>query len=420
MPNYSTSETALQRYQRFIAATGAVTNTSYRSYVRESRSRTGTSGSSPRVNGKIALRANACDLTKVITKQQPAVHRNGAIVGYTQPGLIPIVEVRESVFLPLNYLATSPGLPPESLAVEAGYIFRSRVNEQKVLLAVLFAELTKSVNLIAQKVSSIATAIRLARKGKWGQAAKRLGTNSPPPPRRRKRSDNGSASSLAKGTMKTFSERWLEWHYGWLPLYNDIYGMLAAMETFAPQPWVRATASRSFSYQEIFSGSGYSATSVCKVRQRVTVAASVKVTDWSAIKMHEYGVTGPQAAVTVWELIPFSFVVDWFVPVGAYLEAKAALTGVKLENASTTYNTHSVITTTVKPVGQFVSIQTGIGVRETFRKKRVLGIPAASFPYSQLELNPFYGEQVTKKFFHAVALLGAAWTGSSSIKRQRI
>lgn len=417
MPNYSTSETAVQRYQRFIAATGAITNTSYRSYVRQSRSRTGTSGSSPRVNGKIALRANACDLTKVITKQQPAVHRKGWVVGYTQPGTIPIVEVRESVFLPLNYLVTSPGLPPESLAIEAGYSFRSRVNEQKVLLAVLFAELTKSVDMIATKVGSIAAAMRLARKGKWGQAAKRLGTNTSPPPRRRRRSDG---SDPLKGGLKTFSERWLEWHYGWLPLYNDVYGMLAAMETFAPQPWVRGTASRSFSYQEVFSGPGYTATSVCKVKQRVTVAASVKVADWNLIKMHEYGVTGPQAAITLWELIPFSFVVDWFIPVGAYLEAKASLTGIKLEKASTTYNVHSVITTTVKPAGQFVSIQAGAGVRETFRKKRVLGIPPASFPYSQIEANPFYGEQITKKFIHAVALLGAIWTGSSSNKRQRI
>lgn len=415
MPNYSTSETALQKVIRFIAETGAITSTSYVSYVRESKSRTGTSGKSPRIDGKVSLRANACDLTKVISKQQCAVHRQGALVGHKQPGKIPIVEVRESAFKPLTYVATAFPLPPLSLAVEAGYQFRSRVGEQKVLLAVLLAELTKSANLIADKVASIAAAIRLARKGKWGQAARRLGTNKAPPPRR-KRMSNG------REAVKTFSERWLEFHYGWLPLYNDVYGMLTAMETFAPQPWIRATASRTLNSVETFSGAGYVARSTVKAKQRVTVAARVKVTDWDSIKLHEYGVTGPQAAVTVWELIPFSFVVDWFVPVGSYLEAKASLSGVKLEEASTTYNVHNTIETVITPPSntQWVSIQKGVGVRETFRKKRVLGIPPAAFPWSQVELNPFYGEKITKKFVHALALLGAAWTGSPSIKRQRI
>lgn len=413
MPNYSKSSTDVQRYQRYIASTGAVTMTSYRSFTSESLSRTGISGKSTRVDGKIRLRANACDLTKVVAKQQCAVHKHGAIVGYNQPGSIPIVEVRESVFLPLTYVATDFPLPPLSLAVEAGYQFRSRVKEQKVLLAVLFAELTKSVNMIADMVASLAAAMKLARKGKWGAAARRLGTNKSPPPRR-KRLSNG------KQTLKTFSERWLEFHYGWLPLYSDVYGMLAAMETFAPQPWVRATASRTLSSMETFSGSGYKARSTVTAKQRVTIAARVKVVDWDAIKLHEYGVIGPQAFVSAWELVPFSFVVDWFIPVGAYLEAKSALSGVKLEESSTTYNVHNTVYTTIEPPAGFQSVKAGFGRRESFRKKRVLGIPPASFPWTELNLNPFYNDGVTKKFFHAVALLGATWTGSSSTKRQRI
>lgn len=40
-----------------------------------------------------------------------------------------------------------------------------------------------------------------------------------------------------------------------------------------------------------------------------------------------------------WELIPFSFVVDWFLPVGTYLSQLTALNGLTLMNGFTSYTT---------------------------------------------------------------------------------
>jgi len=49
--------------------------------------------------------------------------------------------------------------------------------------------------------------------------------------------------------------------------------------------------------------------------------------------------------IWVWERIPFSFVVDWFVPVGSWLNAVTALDGVKSLQYTTSERVKSFSTT---------------------------------------------------------------------------
>jgi len=43
----------------------------------------------------------------------------------------------------------------------------------------------------------------------------------------------------------------------------------------------------------------------------------------------------------VWEILPFSFVVDWFLPIGPYLEAASAFNGLEFVDGSQTQFTRA-------------------------------------------------------------------------------
>ncbi len=51
-------------------------------------------------------------------------------------------------------------------------------------------------------------------------------------------------------------------------------------------------------------------------------------------------------AIVVWELIPFSFVVDWFVTVGQFLENGSAWLGLTVTKPYTTYGGTRLLTKT--------------------------------------------------------------------------
>ena len=50
----------------------------------------------------------------------------------------------------------------------------------------------------------------------------------------------------------------------------------------------------------------------------------------NSLKANQLGLVNP--ASVAWELIPFSFLVDWFLPVGKFLESYTDTVGMQLDN----------------------------------------------------------------------------------------
>jgi hypothetical protein len=63
--------------------------------------------------------------------------------------------------------------------------------------------------------------------------------------------------------------------------------------------------------------------------QHRTLAAWIVVTSQSLTAAQQAGLTNP--ALVAWELVPYSFVFDWFVSVGGYLEALTATQGLEIK-----------------------------------------------------------------------------------------
>ena len=207
---------------------------------------------------------------------------------------------------------------PNSLISRAEVRALLKARDQKVNLALTFAEIGKSQAMITSRVTQLYRGYSQARKGNFKAAAKALGI----------------------GGSKRNAKTWLELQYGWLPLLSDIHGAYEEMTRQARTNGflfnVSSTVSEPVSVENDYST--YRST----ITSRLTGVHSAKVSLWYTVTFSELqalsrvGLTNPLEIA--WELTPWSFVIDWLVPVGDFLGALTATQGLTFKSGTrTTY-----------------------------------------------------------------------------------
>jgi len=120
------------------------------------------------------------------------------------------------------------------------------------------------------------------------------------------------------------SRYWLELQYGWRPLLQDVRDTaeLLAGDYAAARPQnLKVTGKHRESVQAVCGDDYFSTVKVGDVAVKsVCKYAFAAVPSDSAINaLRVTGITNP--ALLAWELLPYSFVIDWFYPVANYLKA---------------------------------------------------------------------------------------------------
>lgn len=121
---------------------------------------------------------------------------------------------------------------------------------------------------------------------------------------------------------RTLADIWLEFSYGWKPLANDLYSAQAAVHTILekPIPIVGIGHGRSKNSVSFLWENRYQHTGTSDASHRTVLEANCSSSLLAGLS--QAGLVNPVSIA--WELVPFSFVVDWFVPVGATLQAMTA------------------------------------------------------------------------------------------------
>jgi hypothetical protein len=114
--------------------------------------------------------------------------------------------------------------------------------------------------------------------------------------------------------------KWLEYRYGWMPLLSSIYSVVEQSRKRVSKPVIVRARAASAKQSTQRSGSAtfddpvFSTTTTGGYRVQYTgvfdVPSQPSVQDWTSLN----------PLSVAWELVPFSFVVDWFVGVGQCLE----------------------------------------------------------------------------------------------------
>jgi len=173
-------------------------------------------------------------------------------------------------------------------------------------LGVFAAQGATTVQQTLSTMTALASAVKALKRGHVQQAFRALG-HVPGQVERKKVNNRLNAGDV--------SGAWLAMQYGWLPTISDVFAAWKAYSALTERRVWKVTASgRVFKEYEASSNSGLFTApgwSECSVRYTYWVEESVSTG-------RSLGLTDP--ASIVWELLPWSFVVDWFIPIGTYLE----------------------------------------------------------------------------------------------------
>lgn len=223
---------------------------------------------------------------------------------------------------PLN-----PNLPvPSSDKAVAKLLQKWRASDLNI--GVTIGEGREAADMMTDRMSKITNAARELRRKNFGGALASLAGVS--------RSDRRGA--LKRMNSGHIASSFLELQYGWKPLLNDIYAG-AELVSDKAKPRTGKFRAQEKETGTISANAPFPPGDVRTVKCERRINLMVEVTN-SATMPERMGLTDPFSIA--WELTRFSFVADWFLPIGDSLLAVHAKLNMKTSQASTTQTTQYV------------------------------------------------------------------------------
>lgn len=242
-------------------------------------------------------------------------------------------------------LPISSSFDPDGVALAKAYGSFSQEARETASLAVNLAERKQAVDMMASRASQILRFARNLRSFRFVDAARDLGLrvitakDSRRYWRARVRAGSVDREIVLKKRLQSFGNNYLEFHFGWEPLVKDI-GSVIEMLHDTPFKGLRRTvkgkgSSKGTKPSAPTSMADFDIETVAYMPiQRVQLIADIVIEDPNVFRLNQLGFVNP--AVIAWELVPFSFVVDWFSNVGMVLSSYTDFVGMSLQNACTT------------------------------------------------------------------------------------
>ena len=188
---------------------------------------------------------------------------------------------------------------------------------------------------------------------------------------------------------------WLEALYGWLPLLSDVHAMVTLSKKEPPPPIVRGTGTawpepskgyRTIPFPPMQESAELVSETTCTSRYRCKVVSKIRITDPAKAFAAQMGLTDP--ASIVWEALPYSFVVDWFLPIQSWLQMQETPKGIMLWDTNTTRTLLTSKTVVVNgrvkanadPLMGYRCSGNSMHTARTIQKVRTLGAPVFNHP----------------------------------------
>lgn len=229
-----------------------------------------------------------------------------------------------------NYCSCSCSLPSHSnvftsnddLRVQSRLV--SQVRGHDFNLAVAVAEGKQTVNMVVSALQTVGNVALDLKRGRFESAARRLGVKPRP----------------SKLDHRDLAGRWLELQYGWFPLISDVFEAAEAYSVLTQKPrkqQIKVNLRKNGLVSTSCSPSNWAHDAKYHAVQSIIYELTESLSEARSL-----GLTNP--AYVAWEKIPYSFVVDWFIPIGTYLDnlnTIPTLTGRTITTKFVKYSTDS-------------------------------------------------------------------------------
>lgn len=210
----------------------------------------------------------------------------------------------------------STGVTSGSQSVLSSYAqaydrFHSKAGEKAQNLMNLM-EARKSMDMIAKRTIQLLNLAKAVRRLELQKALSIVGV---------------TTTGKHRTSAKDPASLWLELTFGWLPMINDIGTSVNVLQRDFPSTLVRGKGKSTDSgyawYQSDWWGDW---TAIVSHR----LQASIRVDNPNILLANQLGFLNP--AAVLWDAVPFSFVVDWFIPVSKFLNSFSNEFGITLLN----------------------------------------------------------------------------------------
>lgn len=170
------------------------------------------------------------------------------------------------------------------------------------------ADCNKTLQFCTDTATRMARSLILLKKGRIADGLRTLGSQS-------------NVRRVKPLSSKDLANAWLEAQYAWKPLLSDVHDAAEALAFHTVNPRrTRVTVRASFPYNSSYTSSTFNRYSegvtglmyICEMQETLSVPRSLNLIDPTTV---------------AWELLPFSFVADWFIPIGSYIENYSYLSG---------------------------------------------------------------------------------------------
>jgi len=267
-------------------------------------------------------------------------------------------------------------------------------NEIEGNLAQDLAQFGQTAQLLSGTLNRLTSAVTALKRGNIPGAVTALWRNGNP------RFRKGGGPSVSRD----LANNWLELQYGWKPLLQDIHGTINSLKKFHSSSnsilhvSSNVTADHSddapvFSSHVGKEGGRTTVRTVTSVRMAMNYRVSSRTTAFLA----QTGFTNP--INLLWEVLPWSFVVDWVLPIGPYLESLSAFHGMEFLDGFQRSFTRQITSVTVSAAGPFVgfpsatSTENGSMTREwiVLSREKLLDFPSQAPPSFRNPLSAKHG-----------------------------
>lgn len=262
-------------------------------------------------------------------------------------------------------------------------------------LADMYRTRQETINMVSSTMNRLGRAMFALRRGNWRGCCGSLGIA----PKR-------------VANLHNVPQAWLAYQYGWKPLIEDVHNIVSAN---LPEAFIRlkaGAANRSLNLDRVYPvpPARENIQGVCNtsLSYRCSVSGEVYAINSALASASQYGLTNP--AALAWEALPFSFVVDWFLPLGNYFEAMTSMNGLGVRNMSRTFVAKAELNgrffkpfygTTIVNAEQMFPVNAGFSC-SSLRHYRDIPVVSYTFPRLQNPLSLVH-------FSEAASLLATAF-----------
>lgn len=271
----------------------------------------------------------------------------------------------------------------------------NRSNDSDLHLGMFFAGMPQTFTFVAEQALSLRKGLRLLKRGRLREAAIALG---------KKPKSVRDFKNAAKASTEELSNRWLELQFAWGPLLADIHAIMnyqPVPQSQGDMPTIHSRGIGKLHYEETkvtddgdhFYGPLLRHTSKVKSETFSLCRMDFRVGDYKLYQQSLLGLINPLEIA--WDLLPYSFVVDWFMPVGSTIQAMTADAGLDYIGGSLTNSSKTSIVTTTRgrteDFGSYLTSTNGeadflleshIVNREALTDRPNLRFPSVKYPSS--------------------------------------